>query len=122
MRVKSVLSILVILAFILPVSGSNPTSEKKESTDSNVTQQEVEVVYDASAVEGMTRGSTLVGHVNTSQNFGGKEKFKRKCLKQIKEEALKKGYSKVLIDEEKSKVKRFNKRGIDVKVVAYGYQ
>lgn len=95
------------------------TSTDKESQSS---WEEVQVVYDLNEVADMTMGKKMTETIKTSLNFGTKAKVKRNCLKELKKQAAQQGYSVIYIDEDASKDKRFNKRGIEVTLVGVGYK
>lgn len=84
--------------------------------------EQIEVVYDLQEVADMTKGTKITETIKTSLNFGTKSKVKKNCLKELKKQAAKKGYSVIYLDEEASKDKRFNKRGIEVTLVGIGYK
>ena len=87
-----------------------------------VSWEEVEVVYDLNEVAEMTKGKKMTETIKTSLNFGTKSKVKKNCLKALKKQAAVEGYSVIYIDEEASKDKRFNKRGIEVTLVGVGFK
>jgi hypothetical protein len=97
-------------------------AQNTEVDQSQTSWQDVEVVYDASQVAGMEMGETLSSTINTSLNFGTKSKFRKHCLEDLKKEAAEKGYSAILINEEASTEKRFNKRGFEITLVGKGYR
>ena len=107
---------VMFLAFGL---GWAQTSEEQKTT---INWEEVQVVYDLNEVADMTKGSKMSETIKTSLNFGTKSKVKKNCLKELKKKAAKNGYSVIYIDEEASKDKRFNKRGIEVTLVGIGYK
>lgn len=84
--------------------------------------QDVKVVYDMTEVTGMEKGIEMSKTINTSLNFGTKSKFKKQCLNELKKEAAEKGYTVILINENASKEKRYNKRGIEITFVGTGYK
>ena len=109
----------LLLFLMMFVTGMAQTSD---SQNDQMSWEEVQVVYDMNEVADMTKGSKMTETIKTSLNFGTKSKVKRNCLKELKKQAAKKGYSVVYIDEEASKDKRFNKRGIEVTLVGVGYK
>ena len=109
----------LLLFLIMFVTGMAQTSD---SQNDQMSWEEVQVVYDLNEVADMTKGSKMTETIKTSLNFGTKSKVKRNCLKELKKQAAKKGYSVVYIDKEASKDKRFNKRGIEVTLVGVGYK
>ena len=110
----AVLSIL-FLAFGL---GWAQSSEEQKTT---VAWEDVQVVYDLNEVADMTQGSKMTETVKTSLNFT-KSKRINDCLKELKKQAAEKGYSVIYVDEEASKFKRFDKRGVKVTLVGIGYK
>jgi len=97
-------------------------SQISENQKAKINWEDVEVVYDLNEVAGMTKGSKMTETIKTSLNFGTKSKVKKNCLKELKKQAAEKGYSVIYLDEEASKDKRFNKRGIEVTLVGVGYK
>lgn len=97
-------------------------AQNPEKQETKINWEEVEVVYDLNEVADMTQGSKMTETIKTSLNFGTKSKVKKNCLKELKKKAAERGYSVIYIDEEASKDKRFNKRGIEVTLVGVGYK
>ena len=97
-------------------------AQTSSGQDPILTWEEVKVVYDLHEVEDMIKGTKITETIKTSLNFGTKSKVKKNCLKELKKQAAKKGYSVIYLDEEASKDKRFNKRGIEVTLVGIGYK
>ena len=95
------------------------TSAQQETKPS---WEDVQVVYDLTEVENMTKGKRMTKTIKTSLNFGTKSKVKRNCLKQLKMQAAEEGYSVIYVDQEASKDKRYNKRGIEVTLVGVGFK
>lgn len=115
--------LLIILVSLLVSTGAFAFSMQNEPNQSEMQAWEnVQVVYNADEVSSMEKGEIFSETLNTSLNFGTKSKFKRNVLKELKKEAHKKGYSVILIDEAASKDKRYNKRGIEITMVAIGYK
>lgn len=109
-------NITFFFMFLMTIgAGLAQTSEQQSWED-------VKVVYDLNEVADMTQGSKMSETIKTSLNFGTKSKVKRNCLKQLKKKAAENGYSVIYIDEEASRDKRFNKRGIEVTLVGVGYK
>ena len=94
------------------------TTEEQKTT---IDWKEIQVVYDLNEVADMTQGSRILKTVKTSQNFS-KSKRINDCLKELKKEAALKGYKVIYVDEEATKYKRFDKRGIKVTLVGVGYK
>ena len=107
---------MMFLTFGLGIAQNNTEKEL------NLNWEEVKVVYDLHEVEDMIKGTKITETIKTSLNFGTKSKVKKNCLKELKKQAAKKGYSVIYLDEEASKDKRFNKRGIEVTLVGIGYK
>ena len=113
-------NIAVLILFLLTFgAGIAQTSEEQNNT---VSWEEVQVVYDLSEVADMTMGKRMTETIKTSLNFGTKSKVKKNCLKELKKQAAEEGYSVIYLDEKASKDKRFNKRGIEVSLVGFGYK
>jgi len=113
-------NITVFFMFLMMIgAGMTQVSAQQESESS---WEDVQVVYDLNEVTELTKGSKMTETIKTSLNFGTKPKVKRDCLKQLKKQAAEKGYSVIYIDEEASKDKRFNKRGIEVTMVGVGFK
>ena len=113
-------NITFFFVFLMTIgAGLAQTSDQEQSKPS---WEDVQVVYDLNEVEDMTQGKKMSETIKTSLNFGTKSKVKRNCLKQLKKRAAENGYSVIYIDEEASKDKRFNKRGIEVTLVGVGYK
>jgi len=113
-------NIAIFFMFLITIGAGVAQTSAQQETKS--TWEDVQVVYDLSEVADMTKGSKMTETIKTSLNFGTKSKVKRNCLKELKKQAAEKGYSVVYIDEEASKDKRFNKRGIEVTLVGVGYK
>ncbi|MGI9530288.1 hypothetical protein [Lutimonas sp.] len=107
---------ILFLTFCLALA---QTSDAQKTA---INWEEVQVIYDLNEVAEMTRGSKMTETIKTSLNFGTKSKVKRNCLKELQKQAAEKGYTVLYIDEEASKDKRFNKRGIEVTLVGVGYK
>ncbi len=112
--------ITVLIMFLLTLGTAMAQSSKDQN--SSISWEEVQVVYDLSEVADMTRGTKMTETIKTSLNFGTKSKVKKDCLKELKKKAAENGYSVIYLDEEASKDKRFNKRGIEVTLVGVGYK
>ena len=112
------IGVLIVLFFAFGLVWAQ-TSEEQKST---INWEEVQVVYDLSEVADMTKGSKMTETIKTSLNFGTKSKVKKNCLKELKKQAAEKGYTVIYLDEEASKDKRFNKRGIEVTLVGVGFK
>jgi len=113
-------NITVFFMFLMMIgAGLTQVSAQQESESS---WEDVQVVYDLNEVTELTKGSKMTETIKTSLNFGTKSKVKRDCLKQLKKQAADKGYSVIYIDQEASKDKRFNKRGIEVTMVGVGFK
>ena len=112
---RSFFALMFLLAFPVLYAQNSATGEVSD-------WQEVKVVYDANEVSDMDRGEDLSKTINTSLNFGTKSKFRKNCLDALKKEAAEKGYSVILIDENASEEKRFNKRGIEITMAGTGYK
>ena len=95
-----------------PATANEPTQ---------ISWEQVQVVYDQSQVENMQAGERMSETIRTSLNFGTQERVKKDCLKALKKQAASKGYSVIHIDESSSKTKRYNKRDIEVTLVGTGY-
>ncbi len=111
-----------MFSFVLMMSFSFLMAQNSGVNEAQTSWQDVEVVYDASEVADMEKGETLSSTINTSLNFGTRAKFRNRCLDDLKKEAAEKGYSAILINEDASSEKRFNKRGFEVTLVAKGYR
>ena len=112
--------IALLIMFLLTFgTGIAQTSKDQNNT---VSWEEVQVVYDLNEVADMTMGKKMTETIKTSLNFGTKSKVKKNCLKELKKQAAEKGYSVIYLDEEASKDKRFNKRGIEVTLVGVGFK
>ena len=112
---------IAVLSMFLMTFGA-VTAQTSQDQNDQMSWEEVQVVYDLNEVAEMTKGSQMTETIKTSLNFGTKSKVKRNCLKELKKQAAQKGYSVVYIDEDASKDKRFNKRGIEVTLVGVGYK
>ena len=113
---KLVVVLLVFFGFPVLLAQSSSLNDSPDSW------QDVKVVYDSSEVAEMEKGEMISKTINTSLNFGTKEKFRENCLEALKKEAAEKGYSVILISKEDSKEKRFNKRGIEITMAGTGYK
>ena len=113
---KLVVVLLVFLGVPVLLAQSSTLNESPNSW------QDVKVVYDSSEVAEMEKGEMLSSTINTSLNFGTRAKFRKNCMEDLKKEAAEKGYSVILINEEASTEKRFNKRGFEVTMVGTGYK
>ena len=112
--------ITVLILFLLTFgTAMSQTSEEQKSI---INWEEVQVVYDLSEVADLTMGKRMTETIKTSLNFGTKSKVKKNCLKELKKQAAEKGYTVIYVDEEASKDKRFNKRGIEVTLVGVGFK
>ena len=97
-------------------------AQSTKDQNSQISWEEVQVVYDLNEVADMTMGKKMTETIKTSLNFGTKSKVKKNCLKELKKQAAEEGYSVIYLDEKASKDKRFNKRGIEVTLVGFGYK
>jgi superfamily I DNA and RNA helicase len=97
-------------------------AQNTTSVESQASWENVKVVYEAGEVANMQQGETLSSTINTSLNFGTKAKFRKNCMEDLKKEAAEKGYSVILINEEASSEKKFNKRGFEITLVGQGYR
>ena len=113
------LNSILILVLLFVSLGMAQTSNEIKNLDS---WENVKVVYEQSEVADLTQGKKMTETIKTSLNFGNKEKVKRNCLKALKKQAAEHGYSVIYVDQEATKAKRFNKRGIEVTVVGVGYK
>jgi len=113
---KLMISLALVLSFSLLIAQNTATVEPQTSWEN------VKVVYEASEVSNMQQGETLSSTINTSLNFGTRAKFRKNCMEDLKKEAAEKGYSVILINEEASSEKRFNKRGYEITLVGKGYR
>ena len=93
-----------------------------QTTDAErqIAWQDVEVIYNLSENECAGTGEEISNSLQTSLNFGTQKKAIQKSLTELKKKAAAKGYKTIYVDESKTKVKRFNKRGIEVSLVGYG--
>ncbi len=112
--------IAVLIVFLLTF-GIN-MAQTSANQDTKPSWEEVQVVYDLNEVADLTMGKKMTETIRTSLNFGTKSKVKKNCLKELQKKAADHGYSVIYIDEEASKDKRFNKRGIEVTLVGVGYK
>ena len=112
--------IAVLIVFLL--SFGTLMAQTSEKQDTKPSWEEVQVVYDLNEVADMTMGKKMTETIRTSLNFGTKSKVKKDCLKKLKKQAAEQGYSVIYINEEASKDKRFNKRGIEVTLVGVGFK
>ena len=113
---RFIASLALLMSFSFMIAQNTVTSEPQTSWEN------VKVVYEASQVANMQQGETLSSSINTSLNFGTRAKFRKNCLEDLKKEAAEKGYSVILINEEASSEKRFNKRGFEITLVGKGYR
>ncbi|MGA9271779.1 MAG: hypothetical protein WBV45_14250 [Lutimonas sp.] len=113
---KLIASLVLVLSFSVLLGQNSTTGEPQTSWEN------VKVVYQVSEVADMQQGETLSSTINTSLNFGTKEKFRKNCMEDLKKEAAEQGYSVILINEEASSEKRFNKRGFEITLVGKGYR
>ena len=97
-------------------------AQTSEDQNNKLSWEEVQVVYVLNEVADMTMGKQMTETIKTSLNFGTKSKVKKNCLKELKKQAAEQGYSVIYINEEASKDKRFNKRGIEVTLVGVGFK
>ncbi len=112
----------LIASLVLVMSFSFLTAQNTGDLEPQNSWENVKVVYEASEVSNMMQGETLSSTINTSLNFGTRAKFRKSCLEDLKKEAADKGYSVILINEEASSEKRFNKRGFEITLVGQGYR
>ena len=112
----------LIASFALVMSFSFLMAQNTASIEPQNSWENVKVVYEASQVADMQQGETLSSSINTSLNFGTRTKFRKNCMEDLKKEAAEKGYSVILINEEASSEKRFNKRGFEITLVGKGYR
>ncbi len=112
---KIVLFLMLVMTFgvVMAQTTTNEIESKWE---------DVVVVYDLSEVADNVNGKKMTETIRTSLNFGTKSKVKKNCLKQLKKQAARNGYSVLYIDEEASTDKRFNKRGIEVTLVGRAFK
>lgn len=110
--------LIVSLVFVFSLS----FAMAQNNSDGPQSWENVKVVYEASEVSNMQQGETLSSTINTSLNFGTRAKFRRHCMEDLKKEAAQKGYSVILINEEASSEKRFNKRGYEVTLIGRGFR
>ena len=112
--------ITVLIIFLMTFGTLMAQTSKDQNNE--VSWEEVQVVYDLSEVADMTMGKKMTETIKTSLNFGTKSKVKKNCLKELKKQAAEEGYTVIYLDEKASKDKRFNKRGIEVTLVGFGYK
>lgn len=112
--------VLILTGFLLTFGAV--MAQTSTNKNSNSSWEEVQVVYDLDEVADMTKGKQMTETIRTSLNFGTKSRVKKDCLKQLKKQAAEHGYSVIYINEDASKDKRFNKRGIEVTLVGVGYK
>ena len=113
---------LLVLTFSFASANEIKSGEPADkSGQTQISWEQVQVVYDLQAVDDLTAGEQLSETIRTSLNFGTKERVKKNCLKELKKQAASKGYSVIYIHDDHSKTKRFNKRGIEVTLVGTGY-
>ena len=113
-------NIAIFFMFLMAISAG--VAQTVAEQESKTSWEDVKVVYDLDEVADMTMGKKMTETIKTSLNFGTKSKVKRNCLKELQKKAADQGYSVIYIDEEASKDKRFNKRGIEVTLVGVGYK
>lgn len=109
-------------SFVLVLSISFLMAQNTTSVEPQTSWENVKVVYEASEVANLQQGETLSSTINTSLNFGTRAKFRENCIEELKKEAAEKGYTVILINEEASSEKRFNKRGFEITLVGKGYR
>ena len=112
--------ITVLILFLFTFGAT--MAQTSEDQNNKLSWEEVQVVYDLNEVADMTMGKQMTETIKTSLNFGTKSKVKKNCLKELKKQAAEQGYSVIYINEEASKDKRFNKRGIEVTLVGVGFK
>ena len=112
----------LIASFALLMSFSFMMAQNTANSEPQTSWENVKVVYEANQVADMQQGETLSSSINTSLNFGTRTKFRKTCMEDLKKEAAEKGYSVILINEEASSEKRFNKRGFEITLVGKGYR
>ncbi|MGB5321266.1 hypothetical protein [Lutimonas sp.] len=118
MGITKKMTVLIVFLLTFGAGMAQTATDQK----SKASWEEVQVVYDLSEVADMTMGKQMTETIKTSLNFGTKARVKKDCLKQLKKQAAEQGYSVLYINEEASKDKRFNKRGIEVTLVGVGYK
>ena len=111
-----------IASLVLVLSVSFLMAQNTANVEPQTSWENVKVVYEAGEVTDMQKGETLSSTINTSLNFGTRAKFRKNCMEDLKKEAAEKGYSVILINEEASTEKRFNKRGFEITLVGKGYR
>ena len=112
----------LIASFVLLMSFSFLMAQNTAKVEPQTSWENVKVVYESSEVANMQQGETLSSTLNTSLNFGTRAKFRKNCMEDLKKEAAEKGYSVILINEQASSEKRFNKRGFEITLVGQGYR
>jgi superfamily I DNA and RNA helicase len=112
----------LIASLVLVLSVSFLMAQNIANVESQTSWENVKVVYEAGEVADMQQGETLSSAINASLNFGTRAKFRKNCMEDLKKEAAEKGYSVILINEEASTEKRFNKRGFEITLVGKGYR
>ena len=93
---------------------------QNDQSDQSISWEDVEVIYNMSENSCSVPGERMSNSLKTSLNFGTQKKAKQKSLNELKKQAAAKGYKVLYVDESETKVKRFNKRGIEVSLVGYG--
>ena len=112
---------ITVLIIFLMTFGTLMAQTSKDQ-NSQISWEEVQVVYDLSEVADMTMGKKMTETIKTSLNFGTKSKVKKNCLKELKKQAAEEGYTVIYLYEKASKDKRYNKRGIEVTLVGVGFK
>lgn len=114
---KKIAAILVFFVAFGTAMAQNETSTAQE-----LTKEKVSVVYDTEDVANMEVMETLEVTMKESLNMATKSKIEKLCLEALKEEAANKGYSLIMIDENASTKKKYNKRDYKVTLVAKAYK
>ena len=109
-------------SLVLVLSVSFMMAQNTANVEAQASWENVKVVYEVGEVADLQQGETLSSTINTSLNFGTRAKFRKNCMEDLKKEAAEKGYSVILINEEASTEKRFNKRGFEITLVGKGYR
>ena len=71
---------ITVLIIFLMTFGTG-IAQSSEDQNSQISWEEVQVVYDLSEVADMTMGKRMTETIKTSLNFGNKPKVKKNCLK-----------------------------------------
>ena len=111
------ITVLFVLFYAIGL-GLAQTPEEQQTV---INWKEVQVVYDLNEVAGMRTCRQLPAPAPSSLNFV-KSRRMNECLIKLKKQAAQKGYKVIYVDEEKSKFKRFDKRGVKVTLVGVGYK